>query len=308
MMIKRPGLFRSAALAATLGLFVATGMAAQTSSGVAKPVKKATPATAGKLVLEPRAIALLKATAARLAAAKSMSFTATAGYEYPSQLGPAILYTSRYDVTMQRPNKLKVLMPGDGPVSEFYYDGTTMMAFAPVEHLTAFADAPPTIDSMLKKAYESAGIYYPFTDLILSDPYAALVEGAKLAFYIGTSEHVGNTKTDMVAWSDDNVFIQIWIGADDKLPRRIRAVFSADPKRMRHEVDFSNWQLDPQVAAGTFASDVAQAAPRMAFANPVAAPPVGVKPLMEKETATAKAKTKAVKGTKGNTAAAGKSQ
>ena len=76
---------------------------------------------------------LLKATSARLAAAKSMSFTATVGYEFPSKLGPPIAYTMRYDVTMQRPDKLKIVMPGDGPASEFYYDGKTMMAYAPAE-------------------------------------------------------------------------------------------------------------------------------------------------------------------------------
>ncbi len=95
-----------------------------------------------KMVLEPRAMDLLKATSARLAAAKSMSFTATVSYEYPSKLGPPIAYTMRYDVTMQRPDKLKVVMPGDGPASEFYYDGKAMMAYAPAENLVAVADAP----------------------------------------------------------------------------------------------------------------------------------------------------------------------
>ena len=71
-----------------------------------------------------------------------MSFTATVGYEYPSKLGPPIVYTMRYDVTMQRPDKLKVVMPGDGPASEFYYDGKAMMAYAPAENLVAVADAP----------------------------------------------------------------------------------------------------------------------------------------------------------------------
>ena len=45
------------------------------------------------------------------------------GYEYPSKLGPALLYTMRYDVDLQRPDKLRVIVPGDGPASEFYYDG-----------------------------------------------------------------------------------------------------------------------------------------------------------------------------------------
>ena len=41
-----------------------------------------------------------------------------------------------------------------------------------------------------------------------------------------------------------DVFLQIWIGADDKLPRRMRAVYRADPLRLRHELDLSNWQIE----------------------------------------------------------------
>ncbi len=152
--------------------------AAKSSKAAKKPA-----AQEFKLVVEPRAMELLKAMSAKLAAAKTLSFTATVGYEYPSKLGPPIVYTTRYDVTMQRPDKLRILMPGDGPASEFYYDGKTMIAYAPAENLAAVADAPPTIDAALTAAYQTAGIFYPFTDLIVADPYAPLAAGAKLAFY-----------------------------------------------------------------------------------------------------------------------------
>jgi len=242
-----------------------------------KPAKK--PATPEfRMVLEPRAMDLLKASSARLAAAKSMSFTATVGYEFPSKLGPPIAYTMRYDVTMQRPNMLKVVMPGDGPASEFYYDGKAMMAYAPTEDLAAVADAPSTIDAALKAAYDTAAIYFPFTDLVVADPYSALTDGAILAFYIGQSAVVGGVKTDMVAWANDDVFLQIWIGADDKLPRRIRAVYGRDPLLLRHEMELSNWKLDEAIAAESFTSQKAQAAKRVAFKSPVPTAPVGGKP------------------------------
>ena len=178
----------SAALAVGL---LATGVAAQSPPAAkaaapahaAKPAKKSVE-PAFMMVLEPRAMDLLKAASARLAAAKSMSFTATVNYEYPSRLGPPIAYTMRYDVTMQRPDKLKVVMPGDGPASEFYYDGKVMMAYAPAENLVAVADAPATIDAVLKTVYDTAAIYYPFSDLLVADPYAALTDGAILAFYM----------------------------------------------------------------------------------------------------------------------------
>ena len=285
--------WRGRALALAVGLFVTASAAAQTPAPDGKqagpPAKtpkssKAAkkPAAPGyKLVLEPRAMDLLKATSARLAAAKSMTFTATVGYEFPSKLGPPIAYTMRYDVTMQRPDKLKIVMPGDGPASEFYYDGKTMTAYAPAENLVAVADAPPTIDAALMKAYNTAATFFPFTDILVTDPYVAMTDGAILAFYIGPSGVVGGTKTDMVAWANRDVFLQIWIGVDDKLPRRVRAVYAADPLQLRNELELSNWQLDSTIAPDAFTSQKAAAAPRIAFANPASAAPPGIKPLVK---------------------------
>jgi hypothetical protein len=217
-----------------------------------------------------------------------VAFTATAGFEFPSKLGPPLVYTTRYDVLMQRPNRLRVIMPGDGPASEFYYDGKTMMAYAPVENLAAVADAPPTIDAALQSAYKTASIFFPFTDLLLTDPYSVLADG-KLAFYIGPSGVVGGVKTEMVAWANDDVFLQIWMGVDDKLPRRVRAMFRADPLRLRHDMELSNWQLDGPVPADAFASAKAAAAGRMAFATPSVKLPPGFKPIALKKPAAKRA-------------------
>jgi hypothetical protein len=281
-------------LLAAMILGLSAPVAAQTAPGAkpaattkaAKPAQKAK-APEFKMVLEPRAMELLKAMSERLASAKTLSFTAAAGFEFPSKLGPPIVYTTRYDVALQRPDRFRVLMPGDGPASEFYYDGKSMIAYAPVENLAAVADAPPTIDAMLKRAYESASIYFPFTDLVLADPYSALA-GGKLAFYIGPSGTVGGVKTEMVAWANDDVFLQIWIGVDDKLPRRVRAMFSADPLMLRHDLELSDWQLNGPIAAEAFASAKVATAGRMVFATPTVKLPPGMKPLTMKKPAPAK--------------------
>jgi hypothetical protein len=197
-----------------------------------------------------------------------MSFTAVVTYESPSLLGTPLAYTTRSEVTLQRPDKLRVITPGDGPASESYYDGKMMMAFAPAESLVAVAKAPPTIDAALKAAYDSAAIYFPFTDLIVADPYADIADGMTLAFYIGQSSVIGGTTTEMVAYGSDDVFVQIWIGAEDKLPRMLRAVYRTDPARLRHQLELSNWQLDLAVPADAFASTSARSANPIAFAHP----------------------------------------
>jgi hypothetical protein len=230
-------------------------------------------------VLEPRAVELLQAMSQRLGAAKSLSFTAVASYEYPSRLGPPIVYTMRYDVSLQRPNLLKVVVPGDGPASEFTWDGKEMVAFAPAENLVAVAAAPPTLDGALKQAFDSAAIYFPFTDLLLPDPYGAIAPGAILAYVIGPSGIVGGVKTDMLVWASNEVFLQIWLGAEDKLPRRIRAQFRADPKGLRHDLELRDWKLDGNIPAETFSTAKAKTGMPMAFATPGRKVPIGAKPV-----------------------------
>ncbi len=118
------------ALLIAFSVFLSMPANAQTAHKVSKPSKAAVQAMpAPAPVLEPKAIAILKAACAKLAAAHSMSFTAVISYENPSRLGPPLIYTVRDDVTLQRPDKLKVITPGDGPANEFYYDGKTMSAY-----------------------------------------------------------------------------------------------------------------------------------------------------------------------------------
>ncbi len=249
----------------------------QASQPAASSSSKAAAAPAAPAI-EPKAIEILKAASNRLAAAHSMTFTAVVTYENPSRLGPPLAYTTKSEVTMQRPDKLRVLTLGDGPPSDFYYDGKTMTAFAPTENLVAIAPAPPTIDATLKAAYTNAAIYFPFSDVIVADPYKDVSEGLTVAFYIGQSHVVGGTTTDMLAYANDAVFVQAWIGAEDKLPRMLRAVFRADSLTLRHQLEFSNWQLDPPIPADTFTCAKAGAAMHIKFARPDPMVPEGFKP------------------------------
>jgi hypothetical protein len=277
---KRALRFRSlCTLVIALTVLLTAAAYAQTTPKASRFAKTSAPVMpAPAPVLEPKAIEILKAACARLAAAHSMSFTAVISYENPSRLGPPLIYTVRDDVTLERPDKLKVITPGDGPASEFYYDGKTMSAFAPAENLIAVAAAPPTIDAMLEAAHKDAAIYYPFTDVIVADPYEGISDGMTTAFYIGQSKVMGGVTTDMVAVNNNWVFEQLWIGADDKLPRMARAVFHADPVGLRHQIEFSNWQIDSAVAPDAFTSPGLASAKRISFSRPDPQLPPGIKP------------------------------
>jgi hypothetical protein len=251
-------------------LVVSAGAYAQ--SGVV-PASNTTTAPSAGPALEPKALEILKASSARLAAAHSMTFTADVSYESPTRQGPPLVYATQSNVTMVRPNKLRVITPFDGPASEFYYDGKIMMAYAPAENLVAIADAPPTTDAALEMAYKMAAIYFPFTDVIVTDPYKDLSDGLTLAYYVGQSHVIGGITTDIVAYITNGVFIEAWIGADDKLPRILRAIYLDDKLQQRHILAMSNWKLDPEVAPDVFGTPAAAGAKHIKFAHPSPPPP-----------------------------------
>ena len=256
-----------------LGALVLGGNALAQTPPAASPPAASSPAAAPqhlspRVELEPRAMAILKGMCDRLTAAQAMSFNAIATYESPARTGHPLAYATAFQVLMQRPNRLRVMMPGDGPPSEFYYDGSRMVAFAPQEGLAAVAEAPPTIDAMLKAAFDRAAIYFPFTDLIVSDPCKDLTEGLVIAFVVGQSKVVGGATTDVIAIANRSVQGQIWIGAEDRLPRLFRVTYFDDPAVFRHAVAFSDWNLSPTVPADAFASAAAAQANPMPFARP----------------------------------------
>ena len=108
------------ALLAVLGLPSIT-CAQPPSASPAAPTDVAPP-------IEAKAVAILKAGCDTLAAAKAMSFTATNTDEEAARNGQPLYYTTVNEVTLQRPDKLRVVTPGGGIPDVFYYDGKAMVA------------------------------------------------------------------------------------------------------------------------------------------------------------------------------------
>ena len=129
--------------------------------GVLLPLRlsaQPTPSASEPPPIEPKAVEILKAACDTLAAAKAMSFTAVSTYEKAARNGQPLFYTTLNQVTMQRPDKLRVITPGDGTPDEFYYDGKTITAYVPSADLVAVADAPPTIEQMIDVAWRGGDL------------------------------------------------------------------------------------------------------------------------------------------------------
>jgi hypothetical protein len=252
-----------------LGALVLLGLLAVTPihAGAAPQPPPAHPA------IQPAALAILKAASQKLADAKALRFTAVTVYESPANNGQTLYYSTLSKVTVQRPNKLRVITPGDGPAYDFLYDGKDMLAYSPAADLVAVGPAPPTVDETIDAAEDQAAIFFPFAEVIVADPYTALSEGLTTAFVVGQSHVVGDTVTDIVAITNERVQAVIWIGVDDGLPRMIRATYVKGAAPSHYEITFSDWQIDPTLTADDFTSLPARKAAKVKFARPDAPPP-----------------------------------
>jgi hypothetical protein len=217
--------------------------------------------------IEPKAIEILKTTCATMSAARTLSFTVVDTYEHAASNGQPLYYTVKSQVTLQRPNKLKILKIGDGVPDEFYYDGKTVMAYVPSQNVVAVADAPPTIDEMLSSAWEYAEIHFPFSDALVSDP-CEILRDVKSAFYVGQSKVIGGVTTDIVALALKDVQGEFWIDAVDHLPRMIRTYYPDEPAHARYQTEYSDWQVNAPLDPSAFKSAKASAARRIAFQAP----------------------------------------
>src|SRR5215467_8931090 len=94
--VVRTGVLLSLVLSLTAG---ASAQRTPPAPAPATPPSPSAPAATEPVpALEPKAIDILKASSDRLAAARTVSFTAVAAYESPSRPGPPLLYTTRSTV------------------------------------------------------------------------------------------------------------------------------------------------------------------------------------------------------------------
>lgn len=252
---------------------LAAAILAMPGPGLAQTPPAAAPGTerpvAERHPIESRAIEILRASCQALAGAKAMSFHALNTYEKAARNGQPLYYSTLNLVTFLRPNKLRVVTPGDGVPDEFYYDGKAMVAYVPTEDLVAIAEAPPTIEGMLDAAWEKAAIYFPFADMIVGNPCEVFEKrGLESAFHVGQSRVIGGTVTDMVAIAGRNIQAELWIGAADHLPRLIRVVYPHEPAHALYQTEYSNWRLLEQVDPAAFTSAKAAKGKPMPFAPP----------------------------------------
>ena len=239
--------------------------APQTPEPAAPPSR---PETAPAPIMEQRALDQLKRMSATLGAAKAFTYRSRSTVEVPATTGQLITLFATSEVALDRPNKLRVHVTGEVPNFEFYYHGTHIAAFAPKNHVYSVASAPQTIDEMVKFVMDKSGIYFPSADVMYSDPYAILTKDLTSAFVVGPAT-VGGVPSEHLAFMGPGVHWEIWIETGKSaLPRRLVVTYTEVQNFPRFLVEFSDWNLQPKLAASRFVFNKPRNATQIEFVSP----------------------------------------
>jgi hypothetical protein len=215
-----------------------------------------TPGPSGKAaapVMEQAALDLLKRMSATLGAAKAFTYQSRSTVEIPAKTGQFVTLFGTSNVALERPNKLSVRVTGEVRNFDFYYDGINIIAFSPKDNVYSIAGAPGTIDEMLKFVEHKTGIYFPSADVMFNDPYAMMATGVTSAFVVGPAM-VDGFPCEHLAFRVPAVNWEIWIETGKRaLPRRLAVTYTDVRNFPRFLVEFSNWNLQPRLAASQFA-------------------------------------------------------
>lgn len=203
-------------------------------------------------MMEQHALELLKSMSATLSATRAFTYRSRSTVEVPAKTGQFVTLFAQSDVALQRPNKLSVRVTGEAPNFDFYYDGKTFAAYSANNHVYSIDSAPENIDGMLKVIEQKTGIHFPSADVMFSDPYAMLTNNLVSAFVVGPAT-VDGQACEHLAFISRGVNWEIWIDSGERaLPRRLAVTYTDAQNLPRFLVEFSDWNLQPNLAEADF--------------------------------------------------------
>ena len=202
--------------------------------------------------IDPNAVALLKRMSETLSQTTSFTFRTDSILEVPCTTGQFITSVSKDFVAVQRPNKIRVISVGDSHAFDFFYDGTSVTAAAPLKKVYSTTKAPITIDEMLAGIRKETGLHLHISPLLFSNSYKHLTRNLQSAVIIGPT-FVNGVPCDHLAFRSPGVNWELWISSGPvALPYRLCATFTDKPNRPRKFINLSGWNLQPWLRSSLF--------------------------------------------------------
>jgi len=247
-------------------LAVALAVALPTEAARAADMATKKSGDAASSQIDPHAAEVAKRMADRLVGAERFSMNGEIAWDVVQPDGETIEFGATRELVLQRPDRLRVdLALREGGKRRLLYDGKQVV-LQDLEH-NVYATAPRTgpVDAMAEFVSDRLGIPVALSEFLSPDLPHLLSDHVQSAQYVGV-ETIDGVRCDHVALRNERVGMQLWVGQDDSLPRRITITYEHETGRPQFRARFTGWDLTPQVTDATFAFDPPKDAERIAFA------------------------------------------
>jgi len=211
----------------------------------------AAPTTAAE-GLDPAADEILRSMSVFLASQQAFSVSADISAEIITQEGQKLQLNAHSDLLVQRPSGFHAARRGRFADLEMFFDGRQLTLYGKTLDAYVQLDVPGTIDDAIDALEAGSGPGLPASDLLLSDPYRALVNGVTSSGYLGRG-FVGGVECHHIAFREPDVDWQLWVKVgDEPLPMKYVITTKWITGAPQFSVQLGSWNLKPAIKAGRF--------------------------------------------------------
>jgi len=193
--------------------------------------------------MEPAALALLHSVSAKLGGARTIQV------EAGHKLDPALGLGTRIErgpikIMVGRPNEFYAIQPAGFDTREIAYDGRFLCVMHPGPKNYALEPLEAkTIAQFARLVEERFGFRPPVAELLAGDMEAELLLDVTSARLLGR-EQVAWTRCDHLRLDQAGMTTDLWVGVEDRLPRRMLTTVTDMPRNPTSDIRFLKWKLN----------------------------------------------------------------
>ena len=206
---------------------------------------------------------VLKSSLDRIAQARNIRVRAIVMSDDVVATGQKLQRSSDGIIKIRRPNGFRVDTVADRYRRTIQYDGTTLVVYDPDRKFYATYAPPSTIDATVADVKQKLGLDLPLSQLFVENAYDNL-KAPRVATYVGL-HRVQGVACHHLAFAQDNVDWQIWIGERDQLPHKIVIDFKTRPARPQYVAVLSDWNLYSEFSPAEFTFTPPEGAEKIDF-------------------------------------------
>lgn len=221
---------------------------------------------------DPRAVEAVERMAARIAGAQKLRVRGEIAWDVVQADGRTLEFGATREITLQRPDRLRVdLRLREGGERRLLYDGSRFVLHDLEHGVYASAARQGAVDDVVAWAGRELGIPVALAELLSPDLPVLLDQFTESAAWVGEPT-IDGVPCDHVSLRLAIGGMQLWIGQEDGLPRRITISYEREEGRPQFRARFEGWDLSPRAKDSTFAFEPPKGAERVAFARRGPAP------------------------------------